>query len=262
MNYNGFLILTDIDGTLTPRAGEVAPENTEAIEYFKANGGLFTFATGRMPEYLSRFPFRANAPIVTTNGTLMCDGNGKTLWEKTMGTEECTEILRRIVDRHPGVTTVQRCYNRNGELIIEFLPPQESLRSFADGCPTYKTVFINEDEASALRLMADLIEHYGDRFALDRSWPVGLEMHHKDSGKGACVAILRQMYPQVHTIITAGDYENDITMLRAADVGCAVENAIPAVKEAADRVIVHCDQHAIAHIIHTVIPELVENGKV
>ena len=82
MNYNGFLILTDIDGTLTPRAGEVARENTDAIEYFKKNGGLFTFATGRMPEYLSRFPFRANAPIVTTNGTLMCDGDGNTLWKR------------------------------------------------------------------------------------------------------------------------------------------------------------------------------------
>lgn len=262
MNYNGFLILTDIDGTLTPRAGEVAPENTDAIEYFKANGGLFTFATGRMPDYLSRFPFRANAPIVTTNGTLMCDENGKILWEKTMTTKVCSEVLRHILAHHPGVKTVQRCSSHAGELHIEFLPPKESLLSFEDGHPTYKTVFICEEEDAALRLMADLIERFGDRFAFDRSWPVGLEMHHKDSGKGACVEILRQMFPQVHTIITAGDYENDITMLRAADVGCAVANAIPAVKEAADRVIVHCDEHAIAHIIHTVIPELVENGTV
>ena len=262
MNYNGYLILTDIDGTLTPRAGEVTKENTDAIEYFKKNGGLFTFATGRMPEYLSRFPFRANAPIVTTNGTLMCDGDGNTLWKKTMPAEDCTEVLRHIVANHTGVKTVQRCFERAEELNIEFLPPMESLASFEDGCPTYKMVFICETEEDALRLMADLMERFGHRFSYDRSWPVGLEMHHKDSGKGECVKILRQMFPQIHTIITAGDYENDLTMLREADIGCAVENAIPAVKEIADRIIVHCDEHAIAHIIHNLIPSLSENGNV
>lgn len=262
MNYNGYLILTDIDGTLTPRAGEVTKENTDAIEYFKENGGLFTFATGRIPEYLSRFPFRANAPIVTTNGTLMCDGDGNTLWKKTMSAKDCTEVLRHIVENHAGVKTVQRCFEGAEELKIEFLPPMESLASFEDGCPTYKTVFICETEEDALRLMEDLIDRYGERFSYDRSWPVGLEMHHKHSGKGECVKILRQMLPQIHTIITAGDYENDLTMLREADVGCAVANAIPAVKEAADRIIVHCDEHAIAHIIYDLIPSLTENGNV
>ena len=129
MNYNGFLILTDIDGTLTPRAGEVSKENADAIEYFKENGGLFTFATGRMPDYLSRFPFRANAPIVTTNGTLVCDGEGNTLWEKTMPAEECTEVLRHVVANQTGVQTIQRCFKGEDALKIEFLPPKESLES-------------------------------------------------------------------------------------------------------------------------------------
>ena len=262
MNYNGFLILTDIDGTLTPRAGEVSKENADAIEHFKKNGGLFTFATGRMPDYLSRFPFRANAPIVTTNGTLVCDGEGNTLWEKTMDVEDCTEVLRHIIANHTGLTTVQRCFKGEGEMKIDFLPPVERLASFADGFLTYKMVFICETEADALRLMEDLIDRYGDRFSYDRSWPVGLEMHHKNSGKGECVKILRQLLPQVHTILTVGDYENDLTMLREADIGCAVANAIPSVKAAADRIIVHCDEHALAHIIHDLIPALIENGNV
>ena len=262
MNYNGYLILTDIDGTLTPRAGEVSTENTEAIEYFKANGGLFTFATGRMPDYLSRFPFQANAPIVTTNGTLICDGEGKILWQKTMTKEACIPVIRRIIDCHPGVKTIQRCSETPERLSIEFLPPAESLLDFEDSNPTYKTVFICETEADALRLRADLETQFGDRFAYDRSWPVGLEMHDPASGKGECVKILRQMFPHIHTVITAGDYENDITMLRAADIGCAVANAIPAVKAAADREIVHCDDHALAHIVFELIPSLAENGNV
>lgn len=256
MNYNGYLILTDIDGTLTPRAGEVSAENAEAIEYFKKNGGLFTFATGRMPEYLSRFPFRANAPIVTINGTLICDGEGRTLWQKPMAAKDCIPVIRHILDRYPCVKTVQRCSQHPDRLAIDFLPPEESLLTFEDGCPTYKIVFICEAEKDALLLRKDLTEHFGDAFSYDRSWPVGLEMHDSASGKGACIDVLRQMLPHVHTVITVGDYENDVTMLRAADIGCAVANALPSVKAAADREIVHCDDHAIAHIIYELIPSL------
>ena len=51
--FNGILICTDLDGTLLDNEKHVSKENIEAIEYFKKNGGLFTFLTGRMPFYLS-----------------------------------------------------------------------------------------------------------------------------------------------------------------------------------------------------------------
>ncbi len=46
-----------------------------------------------------------------------------------------------------------------------------------------------------------------------------------------------------------GDYFNDISMIKAAKVGIAVENAVPEAKEAADIVTVDNDSHAIAEII-------------
>ena len=47
--FEGILICTDLDGTLLKNDGSISLENREAIEYFKQEGGYFTFVTGRMP---------------------------------------------------------------------------------------------------------------------------------------------------------------------------------------------------------------------
>ena len=49
--FDGYLICTDLDGTLYRNDKTVSAENREAIEYFKREGGYFTFVTGRMPYY-------------------------------------------------------------------------------------------------------------------------------------------------------------------------------------------------------------------
>ena len=47
--FEGMLFCTDLDGTLYTGDKRVSKENLEAIEYFKSEGGLFTFITGRVP---------------------------------------------------------------------------------------------------------------------------------------------------------------------------------------------------------------------
>ena len=46
-----------------------------------------------------------------------------------------------------------------------------------------------------------------------------------------------------------GDGTNDISMLRLAGVGVAMENAEPCVKEAADVVTASCDEDGVAQMI-------------
>ena len=49
--FDGILICTDLDGTLLANDKSISDENLRAIEYFKENGGYFTFVTGRTPFY-------------------------------------------------------------------------------------------------------------------------------------------------------------------------------------------------------------------
>ena len=47
--FDKILICTDLDGTLLKNDKTISKENYDAIEYFKKEGGLFTFVTGRVP---------------------------------------------------------------------------------------------------------------------------------------------------------------------------------------------------------------------
>ena len=51
------------------------------------------------------------------------------------------------------------------------------------------------------------------------------------------------------TLVCVGDYENDIEMIKEADIGYAVGNAIDEVKAIADRITVSVNDAAIARII-------------
>ena len=46
MLFDGYLICTDCDGTLTDTEGRLSKENAHAIRYFQKQGGRFTLATG------------------------------------------------------------------------------------------------------------------------------------------------------------------------------------------------------------------------
>jgi hydroxymethylpyrimidine pyrophosphatase-like HAD family hydrolase len=50
--------------------------------------------------------------------------------------------------------------------------------------------------------------------------------------------------------IAVGDYDNDVSMIKAAGLGIAVANAMPSVMAVADAVTVSNEEHAIARIIY------------
>ena len=71
--FDGYLLCTDCDGTLTDSESRLSAENMEAIRYFQKEGGLFTLATGRYPKYVNRFEgqFYSNTYLVMGNGSTL-----------------------------------------------------------------------------------------------------------------------------------------------------------------------------------------------
>ncbi|MBQ6874647.1 MAG: HAD hydrolase family protein, partial [Lachnospiraceae bacterium] len=46
--------------------------------------------------------------------------------------------------------------------------------------------------------------------------------------------------------VAFGDGTNDLTMIKMAGLGIAMENAVPEIKEVADRVTASCDEDGVA----------------
>ncbi len=246
--FDGILLLSDLDGTLLYDT-KLPPENAEAIRYFQENGGLFSVATGRAADFIKKYPFTPNAPIITINGTVIYDcKTGKVIKEYFMH-PDCKKAACYAVTNYDLIR--MSIYSAKENYISD--PSISDIEEFSK--PVHKMVFAMKSEEDALRLRRDLSKDYGDKFRFERSWPTGLEMCPIDSGKGLCVDILRAM-TGAKTVVCAGDYENDFSLLAAADISYATANAHPDIIAAADRKTVHCKDAAIAHIIHELEKEL------
>ena len=297
--FDGYLLCTDCDGTLTDMESRLSDENIAAIRHFQEEGGLFTLATGRYPKYVNRFEgqFYPNTYLIM--------GNGSTLLAPVIPEEDREKVKGIVSPSYEDPVLIE-------EIVFSELPREEilfmtrtcgcslmftDLRNRSESWMTaegdafwnnvfqetehdldrwmsridkryqewkarpddvdkadlpHKVIFVFETEEMTLRAKERARKQFPDR-TFERSWPCGLELLPPGSGKGGAVRRLREILARegrpVKKVICAGDYENDASMLRVADIGYATANATKECLAAADRITVSCDEHAIAVII-------------
>jgi hydroxymethylpyrimidine pyrophosphatase-like HAD family hydrolase len=122
-----------------------------------------------------------------------------------------------------------------------------------------KIVFGDMREERLMRVKALLDSHprYSD-FDYIRSEKSLYEILPKGVSKGTVLPRLAEhLGIDMRRTVAIGDYDNDVSILRAAGLGIAVANATASAKEAADLITVSNEEHAIAKIISDI-----ESGKI
>lgn len=248
--FDGLMIMTDLDGTFLGRHSELLPRNLEAVEYFKSEGGLFTFATGRTTANLTNIipePERiVNAPISLGNGCCLYDATAKrSVRDYIMEQPEAYELATWLRASYPElgmrISTVNEgfLYEPNDELTRKNLSrvpaTSQTTRPIAEwGCGDWYKIVLIGDSDRLEEVRADGIARYGDAFGIDKSGRRLLEFHRHDRTKAAMLPDFRELYDRPGlplTICCVGDFENDIDMLRAADIAACPSNATDSVKQ-------------------------------
>ena len=101
--FDGIFICTDLDGTLIGSDHRISKENLDAIEYFKREGGAFTFVTGRVPMTTGEFceAVRPNVPIGCINGGAVFDHiKGEYIWMASLD-ERALDIIDFVAENMP-----------------------------------------------------------------------------------------------------------------------------------------------------------------
>lgn len=267
--FEGIIFCTDLDGTLLRNDGTISPENMEAIEYFKKNGGVFTFVTGRMPFFVSDFCniIKPNAPFGCINGGGLYDYiHQEYLWKCALD-KNVVNLIKCIEEQLPNVgiqvNTFDKTYFcRDNLTMIDFRRrtglPNTSC-DYKKMCePMSKIVFGTEDETEICKIQEILLSHpLANEFDFIRSEKALYEILPKGSGKGNVIRKFPHYWNgEVRTFIAIGDYDNDVSMLTEADIGIAVSNASSKAKEAADYITVSNEEDAIAKIIYSLENEM------
>ncbi|MBQ8345430.1 MAG: HAD family phosphatase [Clostridia bacterium] len=260
--FEGMLICTDLDGTLLRRDKSISKENLEAIEYFKAEGGVFTFITGRMP-YSSMDIYRAirpNAPFGCINGGGLYDPIAKDyLWMETLSPDVLT-LVESVADQFPEmgiqINAKERLwFCRENSIMANFRRVTNTpnlvcgIRDVNE--PIGKILFGQANTAEVDRLAEVLPKYPGaDRFEFIRSEEVFFEVLPKGISKGSVLPKLTaHLGLEMARTVAIGDYDNDIRLLQTAKIGVAVANASEHAKAAADYITVSNEEHAMAAVI-------------
>ncbi|MBR2371049.1 MAG: HAD-IIB family hydrolase [Clostridia bacterium] len=272
MNFDGILIMSDMDGTFLGKKSSIVPKNIEAIKYFINNGGRFTFATGRPSFEFNRLVPMVrdivNAPVATANGSCMYDFRDECAVDNVyLDVEPTLEMLNYVKVNHPEINA--RFFSNTNILSEEIsgrlavIWPTLNNKDYYKICGPIanweckkwiKGIFTSiYDDMDDFRL--DIIERYGDTFEFNRSSKRLLEFQRIGCNKASRVEWLREYYKLQGvgiTIVAAGDYENDLGMLKAANIAVCPANAIGTVKEISDYCLCNPNEGLIADIIEKI----------
>ena len=161
--FDGILICTDLDGTLYRNDKSISSENKSAIEYFKKEGGIFTFVTGRMPFFAVDVykEVNPNAPVGCVNGAGLFDyEKNEYIWTAEIS-DGVFDLLKCVDENFPRIGIQVNTYHKvyfckDNSVMEEFrkitcLPDCKS--KYTDvGEPVAKIVFGVETESEIKEL--------------------------------------------------------------------------------------------------------------
>ena len=234
-----------------------------AIKHFIREGGILQWLRAIFPLPLYRFTdFAPNAPIVTHNGAAVYDvESGEYLFNISLddGAADVLEYIEKQFD-FVGFEVYDKsklyAYRPNESINwhvgIENLKVE--IKNYKDvPCPWTNSMFVQQKYKTDKVRSSLLKSRYRDKYSFIQSSGIFLEVLSKEASKGNALIKMREhLNRKIHTVICAGDNENDISLLRAADVSYAVGNAIEDLKKEADNITVTNNEHAIAKIIRDI----------
>ena len=269
--FENIAIVTDLDGTYLAPGGVEHEANLQAIAEFRALGGYFTYGTGRMHRNISRVLPNSrevcNLPAVVANGSYLYDfATEARLYPTSMPTADvlAVALAARSMDAEIGVRVVTPdgfMTDGRGEAIqremaripcdFPHVLPIEEWPTANPAEQWFKLVFRGEPEClNAIR--PRLTERFGDRFEFAVSGPRFLELTVKGCSKATGIQRLRDRFAaegKKLTVVACGDQENDLAMLRAADIAFCPENAIPEVKAVCRATLCHHAQGIMPMVV-------------
>ena len=258
------LFISDLDGTLLDREGRLAETSRRRLVRLFESGVLFTVASAR-----SHFSIRSifgdvpfPLPIIEFNGAFITDyATGTHLQINALDEELGHAVLDFILEAglSPFVSSYDGCEDRlhYEELTNPGMRWYEERRRLARDPRLRQTrnlrslfceqvvslTVMDESEAKIRRLEETLACHLGPRLRMylyENEYSRGtwwLTVHERAASKHVAMHALRDQFAAGSAIFAFGDNLNDVDMLRTAERGIAVQNAVPRLKAVADEII-------------------------
>lgn len=276
-------IVMDVDGTLTNGKKQITEKTKEVLLKSQSKGIKLILASGRPTTGLIGFAKelemdKNNGPLVSFNGSKVVDCETfEELFNEPMSIEEGKAVLehmkkfevRPMVDKgeYMLVNNVfdNKIYARNGQEIniIEYesrggnykLCEIDDLAEYID-YPLNKILTAGQPDYLKEHYR-EMMEPFKDKLSCMFTADFYFEFTAKGIDKAkALETVLKPMGINEDEIISFGDGQNDLSIIKYAGIGVAMENAVDELKEQADEITLSNEDDGIAYSLLKHIPQL------
>lgn len=259
------LIATDLDDTLLDAHSDVTARTIAAVRRAMDAGALFSLSSGRMTEAMLPLAEKlgVNAPMILYNGALIYDlRTGRTLFSNAIPAETALAVVRMLEEMHLYVQAYPGkgyyCHRRNA--FTEGYERSIRVPATELGVPVSQWM-----QGDMVKLLAIAQPEELDR-ALPtlrkafpnvnfmKSRPHYCEIVIQGVDKGVALRTLGEKTGvPVDEIMAFGDGQNDVSMLAAAGIGVAMENAVDDCKRVAKRIAPRNTEDGVAQVIEEML---------
>jgi hypothetical protein len=275
------LIAMDLDGTLLTTDKRLTARNRSAMEKAAEMGNYIVPATGRiyagLPEEIRELSFIRY--LILANGAAVYDREEDQVLYRA---EIPQQTALQVFDWLDGFPAIYDCY-QDGQaymtaemlkkadryapspiylkMILSLRKPVPDLKEQIrkrGGAVQKIQAFCQTVETQEL-VMQKTAERF-PQLAVTSSIARNIEINDGRANKGAALQALCE-YLGIGTegAVAFGDGSNDLSMIRAAGIGVAMENGVQAAKDAADRIAPGNDEDGVGRVIEDLINEVFLN---
>ena len=261
------MVATDIDGTILKWSFEFSPEVKKCIKELDESGIKVVLVTGRM--HSSAIPVARelglHTPIVSYQGGLIKDESGKTLYQKDLRPDYAKKIIKwaRKNNVHLNLYLDDKLYvEHDNEIVKEYTDGRfidYSVCSFDDLNIENVNKLLAIDLKDADKVtgwVEELSREFPDLYIV-KSTPFFCEIGSKDAKKSSGVKFLADMWGiKQDEILTIGDQNNDIELLKAGGIKVAMGNATEELKFCADYITDTVENDGFVKAVEKFIPAI------
>lgn len=264
------MIVSDLDGTLLKNHLEITDFTVEVIKKARAKGILFVVATGRpmqtIKKYVNAYDF-IDYYIVSNGMAVYNPKNTSFIISNTFSKEDLLKILEVTekevanydIHAHEGLYyhgPLRKTYFDHIKTLHhhEDAPSAFPLEELEDlhALSVTKIMWIEEDIPRYEALMK-IAQNLGD-YQIVRSQTSYIDFNLKGISKGKTLKDLADsLNIKKEEIIAFGDQNNDLTMIKYAGIGVAMENATAELKEVADAMTKSSEDDGVAYYLKQIL---------
>ena len=239
------MVATDIDGTILGNNFEFSPAVINCIKDLTNKGIKVVLVTGRMHLAALKLAKKLNitTPIVSYQGGLIKEQNGNTLYEKTLNPERAKEVIKWAKGNniHINLYMDDYLYVENDNIAIKrytgerFIPYEVCNFDDLEIKNVNKILAIDFENPDKVTGWVEYLKKQMPELYIVKSTPYFCEVSSPEAKKSCAVEFLSKYYNiKKEEILSIGDQDNDIELLKAGGIAVAMGNASKKLKACAD----------------------------